>query len=298
VRLVDPRAWLSDYLQLLGKLPASYDWAELAKGLLPNQTADADLCSPADLQRDGGIPDQLKEIAQSIGCGVRERLLDEQLAKRGPIDVIKKLIPNELTESELLRACLDHLSTELPDGQDIDDDLMDQLAGSIRLLAYIWTSRGQDGTSLARRCPLITCDDSISHYSPKKIMAPAGAWPERARPFADIYAPSRILDDMYCEFSTESCDVVQALINWGIAFPQPLIRDKRAELKDTVLQHLTGTDVKGVIVRDQEFSQVALLATEVIQRCQETEEQAALLLGFVLSYLASADGRAVGSRGR
>jgi hypothetical protein len=113
--------------------------------------------------------------------------------------------------------------------------------------------------------------------------------PERARPFANVYAPSRVLNDLYHVYPG-SCDVVQALVTWGIAFPQPLIRDNRAELKDTVLQHLTDADVKGVIVRDQEFSQVALLASEVIQRCQETEEQATLLLSFILGYLAPTDG--------
>src|SRR5262249_52531439 len=89
----DQREWLADYLELIGKLPASYDWSELANGLLPNQKADADLCSAADLQRDGGIPKELKDIAELIGCDVRGRLLDEQLAKRAPIEVIKKLIP-------------------------------------------------------------------------------------------------------------------------------------------------------------------------------------------------------------
>jgi hypothetical protein len=99
----DQRSWLSEYLGLIGKLPASYDGSELANGLLPNQVAEADLCSPAQLQRDAQIPEELKDIADDIGCGVRKHLLDRQLAKRGPTDVIKKLIPNELTESDLLR---------------------------------------------------------------------------------------------------------------------------------------------------------------------------------------------------
>jgi hypothetical protein len=287
----DPRKWLTRFLGLLGELPDGHDCTELVKGLLPNQGDDGHLCSPAALKRDVNIPVALKDIAKSIGCGVRERLLDTELASHGPIAFIKKLIPGELTESEVLKECLDHLTTELPDGHAVDADSMHLVDGSFRLLGYISTTRtAEEGASLAQRCPLFTREGSIAHYSARrKVMAPVGAWPERARSFADIYAPGRVLADAYCETSAESCDIVRALVAWGIAFPEPLVRDRRAELKDTLLQHLTHAEVQGVIVRDEEFSQVALLGTEIIQRCQEDEERAALLLGFVLAYLAPRD---------
>ncbi len=283
----DPRVWLAQYLDLLRELPAGHDYTELVKGLLPNQNDD--LCSPAQLKRDVGIADELKDIAESIGCGVRQRLFDRTLANSGPASIIAKLIPGELTENDVLKECVEHLSTELPDGRDVASDLMHLVEGAIRLLGYIWTSRGPEGAALARRCPLFTRDRSIAHHSSRKIMAPILAWPEQARPFADIYAPGRVLADAYHEASTESCDIVRALVAWGIAIPEPLVRDRRAEVADTLLREFTDADVQGVAVRNEEFSQVALLSTEIIQRCEDDADRAALLLGFVLAYLAPKD---------
>ena len=120
-------------------------------------------------------------------------------------------------------------------------------------------------------------------------MAPVSAWPELTRPFVDIYAPRRVLADDYCTPSVEPCDDGRSLVELGIAFPQPLIRTRRAEIGETLLRELTDADVEGTTVRNEEFSQVALLSTEVIQRCQEDEDRAALLLGFVLGYLAPRD---------
>lgn len=286
----DPRAWLTQYLRVLGELPIDHDCTELVKGLLPNQTDHGDLCSAEELKRDAGIPRELKDIGECIGRGVRERLFDKELTTRGPSAVLERLFPTEITENEVLKECLEHLSSELPDGYDVADDVMHLVEGSIRLLRYVWTSQGPDGAALARRCPLFTRERKISHCGSRKIMAPVLAWPEDARPFVDVYAPGRVLADAYCRAPEGSYDVIQALVAWGVAFSEPLIRDRRAEITGTLLRELAaGEDVQGVTVRDEEFSQVALLATEVIQRCQDDEDRAALLLGLVLAYLAPRD---------
>lgn len=290
----DPQAWLADYMDVLGELPAGHDCNELLEGLLPNQ--DGELCSAAALKRDDAIPNELKDIAELIGLGVRKRLFDAPLAGLGMRDgyrfiqaFIAKSLPGKLAEDDVLHECIDRLSRELPDGQKPADHVSELIEGSVRLLAYIWATHGEEGADLARRCPLLTRDKSIAHYSPKKIMAPVSAWHQEAQSFAEIYAPSRVLADVYHDRSTEECDVVGALVAWGIAFPDPIIKQK-SEVDEQLLRALVlgDTDTQGLTVRD-EFSQVALLSTEVIQRCEDHLDRATLLLGFVLKYLAPND---------
>ena len=64
-----------------------------------------------------------------------------------------------------------------------------------------------------------------------------------------------------------------------------------AELKDRRLEALAaeGQDVQGLIVRDETFSQIALLPSEVINRCREGKDEARALLGLVLAYVARKD---------
>lgn len=291
-----PRRWLAQYLDLIGKLPPGHDCSDLLEELLPNQKGD--LCSPSDLKRDLDVSDDLKDIAEMGGCAVRCRLLDAELASLGADEgfsslqaFLAKAIPGTLSEDEVLDECLNHLSQELSDGEKPGEEAATLIEASVRLLAYIWNAKKKEGVGLARRCPLLTREGSIARYTPKKIMAPVTAWNERGRPFADIYVPGRVLADIYHDRSTDTCDLIAALVAWDIAFPDPLIVAPRGEVDDQLLRPLvTGdTDVTGLTLRGETFSQVALLGTEVIQRCEDNWERASLLLGFILTYIAPHD---------
>lgn len=294
------RRWLAHYLNIIGQLPSGHDCTDLLDGLLPNQKGE--LCAPSALKRDLGIPDDLKDIVEMGGCDVRGRLLDADLANMGadegfsPLqDLLAKEMPGTLSEDQVLEECLSHLGQELPDGkkagEDADEGIAALVAASVRLLAYIWTAKGKEGMSLARRCPLLTREDSIARHTPKKIMAPVAAWHTQARPFADIYVLGRILADIYHKLSTGACDLIAALVTWDIAFPDPLIVAPRGEVDEQLLRPLVigDTDVTGLSLRGETFSQIALLGTEVIQGCEDYPERAALLLGFILTYVAAHD---------
>ena len=295
-----PHRWIAQYLDIIGKLPSGHDCTDLLDGLLPNQKGE--LCSPSALKRDLGIPDDLKGIAEMGGCDVRGRLLDADLADMGPDEgfsalqaLLAKEMPGTLSEDQVLEECLNHLGQELPDGEKAGEDAGKGTAAlveaSVQLLAYVWTVKGKEGMSLPRRCPLLTREGSIARYTPKKIMAPVAAWNERGRPFADIYVPGRVLADIYHDRSTDACDLIAALVAWDIAFPDPLIVAPRGEVDDQLLRSLVAgdTDVTGLTLRGETFSQVALFGTEVIQRCEDSWERASLLLGFILTYIALHD---------
>jgi hypothetical protein len=292
----EPRLWLARYFDLVGELPPGHDCSALLDGLLPNQRGD--LCSSPALKRDSGISVSAKDLADLIGCRVRDQLLDDELQKLGKFPnfrflskLLRDTIPAELTEEDVLEDCLSHLSRKLPDGKKAEDAEIALIEASINLLAHLWATRGRDAESLAQRCPLLARDGSIVHYTAKKIMGPVASWPQQARPFADIYPPSRVLDDVYLSQRAGGINIIQALAEWEIAFPEPLFRGPRREVDVALLRLLVqdNTDATGVTVRDEMFAQVALFSTEVIQRCQEEPELAALLLGFVLNYLAPTD---------
>src|SRR5207248_2921368 len=89
--------------------------------------------------------------------------------------------------------------------------------------------------------------------------------------------------------STEQSTVVDALVKWGIAIADPISSDQPAELRDRRLDAISIGDTQGVVVSRERFSQIALLQPEVINRCQESEEEARALLGLVLCYVAPND---------
>jgi hypothetical protein len=291
----DPLAWLARFLNTLGELPPGHDCSALMHGLLPDQRGG--LSNAASLRFDAGIPEELKDLAEAVGHMVRDRILDSALAQLDAGDgypflreVLKQHITEELTEETVLKGCIDHLSSELPEGKGANEDTQ-LVRGSVNLLGYIWMMHGTKGAASARNCPLLTRADSIARHTSKKIMAPVAAWHEAARPFAGIYVPSRVLADVYCEWSQEGRNLVKALVEWGIAYPDPLIRDQRKEIDEKLLREMVpgGVDVRGVKVKDEEFSRVALLETEVIQHCEDEPELASLLFAFALKYLAPHD---------
>ena len=83
--------------------------------------------------------------------------------------------------------------------------------------------------------------------------------------------------------------MVNALIQWGVAIADPLTTSTPAELTERRLASMAAGNTDGVLVKDVEFSWIALLHPEVINRCQEAVDEAQALLGLVLCYLAPND---------
>lgn len=290
----DKRGWIARYLEVVGQLPSNYDRTELVDNLIPNQLGE--LCAVASLLRDREIPESLKLLAESIGCPVKGRLVDNQLAQiTGALEsanqALLSVVPGELSEDELLEEIVVHLGKQFGDGESVDDEKYPLLVLSAQLLGYLWDAKGMGAASLVQRFPFLMRDRSVSRHTPKKMMSPVVSWPDDAQSFADIYPPARVIADIYADPANGLADVPKALIEWGITYEQPLFRERRAIVGAELLTELCdGPSVQaGLTVRNEQFSQVALFGTEVIQRCEQDKELATLLFGFVLSYLAPAD---------
>ena len=104
--------------------------------------------------------------------------------------------------------------------------------------------------------------------------------------------PDRVLAEMYAGSSSDDLpDCIPAMVTWGIAIADPIHTVTPPELTPRRLAELSSNNTDGVTVpnNDQEFSQIALLQPEVLNRCQEGIEAARALLGLILCHVAPHD---------
>jgi len=287
--------WLVDFLDVVGAAWKARRGADtsLVNGLLPDQTGT--LRSAPDLERDGGIPERLKDVADELGVGVRTSLLhlDIQSAAVGETwpnlgEMLKTALPRLRTWEQVVDACVKRLET-LPLEKRLDESGRALAEVAVRLIGFLWDEHAEGAERWVQRIPLLTragtCDRA---GGTKMMMLPVSRWRERARPFLDAWPASRVLDEL---FASES--LAEALCNWGLAHPDPLIEQRASELKGPRLagmawEPLDDTELEGLVVRDQTFTQIALLQPEVMNHCVDVEHAAALL-GLVVDCLARED---------
>jgi hypothetical protein len=297
--LTDKREWLTRFFDLVGECLADVEAidAGVVEGLLPDQHGK--MRSPRELRRDAGIPETLKDIAESIGADVRSLLVDKELIAVAEglglahtKTALNKLVPKVLTEDEVIERCLKRLDEKLVNGKRLRDEENALLKGSVQLLEHIWKYNGQLGEGTAKRCPLVASDNTILRYTESQpIMAPVVRWPENAQPFHEAYPEQRILAPIYAGDTIEGIpDVVDGLVKWKIAYGD-LLTESSPILDGDRLKAAASDkdDVEGMTVSGETFSQIALLARELIPRSGNNFAAAKALLGLTLSYVASQD---------
>ena len=295
----DPKRWIAHFLDVVGECWKNRSGVDLTvvDNMLPDQNQR--LRSPSDLSRDSGIPKSLKDICSTIGLNIRSQLLmggfDEIAEKHGMAHleyVLKNALPNSTSEEDVIQRAVESLNKSFPEDERSEGTPTEVHEGSVRLLSYLWESKQEQARSTARQIPLITYGQRVVRWSPTRMMmAPIRCWHQSAQPFANAYPPNRILAEMYAGSSEELADCVAALVAWGIAIADPIHTDTPSELTPRRLAELSSTDITGVSVsnNDEEFSQIALLQPEVLNRCQEGIEEARALLGLVLCHVAPND---------
>jgi hypothetical protein len=290
--------WLAKFLDVVGecwKNRGSIDLTLLEK-LLPNQNGT--LCAPVALARDLGVAEELKQICAEMNMDVKGQLLSLQIweigeaLKLGHLTyAIENGVPATKTNDDVIGAATKHLSDELPEDSECGEETMALEAAGVRLIDYLWQSKGLDAANIGRQLPLITSNRRAVRWSrDRMVMAPDSLWHEAARPFVKAYPPNRVLAGMYARgIGTAPSKSIDALHGWGMAIKDPIARETPAELKDRRLAAITNMDVTGITVSRADFSQIALLQPEVLNRCQEGQEEAKALLGLVLCHVAPHD---------
>ena len=296
----DKLEWLARFIDVVGecwKERAGVEHSALA-GLMPNQNGR--LCSPGNLKRDNGVSEVLKDICTDIGCDIRDKLLVDGLEKIGKRlnlrylkSALQKAIPDDVNECDVIDEAVESLSKAMPDDKSCEDVALKSKQATARVLAHLWEISGANAASVAQRVPLVVLNDKARRWShTRQFMAPVSVWPQSAQPFAHAYPPGRILNDFYAGSESENIpDVTSPLVEWGIAYTDPII-ETTVDLKDRRLAELTSVedDTTGIVVHGQKLSQIALLHPELLLRAQEGVDDAHLaLLGLVLCHVARLD---------
>ena len=293
-------AWLAN-LFLLAADMNDQNVRDMVNGLLPDQYGKFRNTETEYLYSDGGISEDIKDIASELGEDIRSKLLHNDMAKAlaapGFEDantlvggLLDKMDDGEYTESKAVDKVLDSLAERLPHDSEFDDDTgLSALRASARLVAYLVGS-GDD--TRVRRCPLLTAAGNVAHLSGnQQILAPKLHWPESAQPYAGLYTARRLLSDRYCD-EDDLAQSLDELIAVRLVIAAPLFEGRRAEIEDVnLLREMSHgeQDIAGVTVRDTSFGQIAFLATDLVNRCVQDIELAKLLLDFVLNVAARED---------
>lgn len=291
----DPFQWLADLLLLTVELPESVSRRSLLDRLVPDQHAQ--LRRVSELRIDADIPEEVKNIADAVGIDLRAELVSQDLmrALESPrYEQARKALVQEIGgqdygKDEAFTRVLAELNEKLPDEKAFSEMLdLPFLRASASLATYL---AGEDDITLSlRQCPLLAGNDTIVRLRGSvQILAPVSYWPESSRDYAELYTKNRVLSDIYVADSKLNA-AMQPLIDRSIAIPAPLYHARRTELEGDLLREMApGANTDGVTVRNQLFSQIAFLATEVVQRCGYNKDLAELLLDFVLNVAVKED---------
>lgn len=289
----DPFQWLADLLLLAAELLESVSRRPLLDRLVPDQHAQ--LHRVSELRIDAGIPEEVKDIADAVGIDLRAELVHQKLIRAleepgyEPAKTLIQRLLQDHTAAEAVDRVLAALDESLPDDKAFSEMLdLPFLRASASLATYL--ARTDENNLRLRRCPLLAGNDTIVRLRVNaQILAPVSYWPESSKDYAELYTKNRVLSDNY--FADVELNVaLQPLIDRSIAIPAPLHQARRAELEGDLLREMApGINTDGVTVRNQPFSQIAFLATEVVQRCGRNKDLATLLLDFVLNVAVKDD---------
>ena len=291
----DPFEWLADLLLLISGLPEEVNKRQILNGMMPDQNAQ--LRSAGDLRFDGGISEDVKDIADTVGLDFRSRLLHAGLvAVLGSTGyeparaLVEETLGPPFPESEAIEALLDRLDERLPDDSPIlSPDRLSALHSSARLGAFIGPEEGNVG--LLRRCPLLTSEDKVVRLANNlQILAPVSFWHDSARPYKDLYTQNRVLSDRYTD-DAELNAALALLIERSLVLPGPFFRGRRSSPVDGPLLKEIAPDcpLDRVAFGLHSFGQIAFLANELVPRSGNDEKLAELLLDFVVNVAAKED---------
>ena len=259
--------------------------------LLPSQAGR--LRRRADLRRDEGISDELKDIAEAFGLDIRNELLNTH----AEVDGIANILGAE-REPELFNKLLARVEEECSDGT-IDSSLV---PWAISL--FWWMIAQADYFNRLNGYPAPTTDESgdrttVLYLEPgrdasDRPMAPLETWPEGAQRFAPLFPKRKILAGA---FANRAPDRWRPLVDHGYVNTSPLIETKRsmrAFLPDDPLPEVDGTETHKSTQKVQVSDIVFLNEPDIglIDTARKSKTRAAEFIRFLVEFMIATDQRA------
>jgi len=205
--------WLSSLLELL----RNTDKLHLAQtcAIIPSQSGA--LTKGSTLLVDGGIPAELKDLADELGISCRSELLATEL--EGSFYV-----------NELDTKSLDDSMRDLLEALAADDEPRSEKARPAAVKLFCFVARRKLRIYL-ERIPIVTAGSrltatrlKLSNPTRDRMLAPVARWQENVREFADLYPGVHLLHPDYAVSLT--CDDTWSwLCDVGAINTTPLVRD-------------------------------------------------------------------------
>ncbi len=287
----DSFVWLARFLNLAGKLSKTWTMEDVINELIPDQHSK--LCPIGKLRVDGGISEEVKDIAESIELDLRSQILHQKLAVElarpgyeSAKSLVDQLTRDHFKESEACDAILEKLEAALPDRKEyLQDEDATWLCAASRLATFL----GEQGDiQRLRNCPLLTEGGKIIRLQGHKIMAPVIHWPQSSQKYRNLYTEKRLLSNLYSD-DLRHCHALQPLIEGGLVIQAPLHHTVRSTPEDRDLLFSVAVDniaEEHIAIENVSMEEIAFLSSDLVQRCGNDEAIAKLLLEFVLNVAA------------
>ena len=270
-------AWLNRLIAAVAaaERPACLD------GLIPDQTPEGAFRSNAELSRDADIDDELKDVLETLGDPVRERLVHEGIA--GAETIIKPLQPRDL----LVSSAKDRLKKQVPAKPEAPE------FRKACLTMFQWLSSEGRWDDLKDGIPVYALDSDASEMVSKTssrgtLLAPRELWPDGARPYWDAFPRGTVLVDDYASLlddSTWSEAGVSGVLVTDLLWTE---EDELAELE----KYVSGPDLEGEghsAASAVEVGKLAFIDSLFYEALRGSRERAARFFQFILDYVVRAD---------
>jgi hypothetical protein len=294
----DALVWLRDLLNVLAEYDEQHGGLpqELLQGILPNQKGI--FCSPRDLARDKGIDERLKDIADELGCPLRDGLLHKGLMRDAASDRVTRFLETCVQRQEIEDGAVEKILTQIqkvmPAGtRRIAED--SALRASVKLLAWL-AEHPERNRERGCRIPLLTQTGETRTPSGEQpiVLLPPSRWDPAASPFAEVFPKERLLHEVYTEALTNSEateKLLTTLVQWRIAYSD-VVTTSQPSLNE---QRVTAIRIGGLAGDRHKVSGITCstipFLNGVLGATGQNQDRAKLLLGLLLKYIIRRDTR-------
>ena len=238
------------------------------------------------LHRDPDIDKELKEIAETLGWSIRQKLRDIRLTSLSEEEGHGDMAQDEVVET--LRQKLRDRADENP-----DDDFKE---ASKRLFGWIVN---KEKWNLLQGFPVFT-EDNKSNISPvcylpsahtsRPLLAPLCAWAEDLEPFKDLFLPERILADAFFEVVIKPDAWKELDDRHLIKSEKIIIDDKSDDLKLFSPEVYEDEDDKKIHEIDMPFYTTDILEwNEIMRNARSNRDNSYLFWRFLTEYIIKKD---------
>jgi hypothetical protein len=277
----DPFDWLNRLLVLL--IQCKENWNRVT--LLPNQLGK--FSTLLRLLRDDGIDPELKDIADLLGEGIRNQLLDTRITPE-----VQSLI-SPLDQEKVVGSLLVAVRSRKPTPAGLE-----YVNANARLLR--WLVRERRAVDLKTYPLMVRATDShgieMLVTTTAELLAPAELWPDTARKFVELFPSDHVISSAYVESLTP--EDWRYLAAEGVCRMDPVFRTTRALDPDeasAMVQEVQTLESAEHTLAEIEVSEVAFISLKdkgILDTARNSKSKGATFLKFLFDHvipLSSAD---------